>query len=58
MWNKIAENSWWGFWNYSDSNWGDVYQGFPIGQEFEDRVVADGGTVDGLICSMNAINEL
>lgn len=56
MFGKIYEDTWWG--DNWENGWGDSYEGFPIGVEYADYVVADSGTAEAIVCVMNDINGL
>jgi len=54
MANEIYENSWWG--SPVKNGWGSIYYDFvtdPLSTRYQDRVLADGGTVEAIDCVAN-----
>lgn len=57
-WGSVYAVSWWGDGAINNIGWGDVYEGYPVGQLYAARVTADGGTVESIYCAMQAIQDL
>ena len=59
-WGKIYTTTWWGEGIYNAIGWGSVYAPESTANvvAFRDRVVADGGVMESLICLATKIDYL